>query len=289
MHSPRIRGSRGRVHPDLPSRRLPRPRGARVRRAHRAAGRATAFAGYLDALAERRAYFIAERSRVGRPRRARAVHRRTSTTRRPHACSTAARAGTIDARRGPRLPRTDAARDGQDERRRRAGDDDPPGRAAQPPHRDLRALRAGHRPRHPRRHRVGRATCGRCCSASAPTRGCTSSCSPSTRPATRASSHPSPASTRACSSARRGGSSTPRMPCCASAPPRPRRPASLAARASSTTRARSSPSRRGTTWRADSMPRSWPGWSARVGSTSPPPSGSRATWSTSIPRTAWRL
>ena len=50
---------------------------------------------------------------------------------------------------------------------------------------------------------------------------------------------------------------------CGSAPPSPRRPASTAVRASSTTPAPSSPSPRGTTWRAGWIPPSWPAWSGR--------------------------
>ena len=71
----------------------------------------------------------------------------------------------------------------------------------------------------------------------------------------------SPASTRASTRARRGGSSTPRRRSAATAAPSPRPPGSAAPRASSTTPARSAPSRPATTCRAGSTAATSPSWS----------------------------
>ena len=73
-------------------------------------------------------------------------------------------------------------------------------------------VRPGHRPRHPAAGRASPTRCGRCSSGSAPTRACTWCCSPSTRRCSPASWRRWPASTRRCTSGRPGGSSTPPTP-----------------------------------------------------------------------------
>ena len=100
-------GFDGRVAPDLPARRLPRPRGRRVRRPRQAAlaaptGRPTSFGGYLAALEDRRRAFHRPRRRLRRPRRRSSRSRPTlGPARGGSACSAPALDG--DALAAPRL------------------------------------------------------------------------------------------------------------------------------------------------------------------------------------------
>ena len=184
------------------------------------------YAGYVAALEERRRHFIAHGATSADHSHDDAAHRAARDRPRRRASTTPALAGDGHAGRGDRLPPPHGAGDGPDVVRRRAGDDAAPGRAPQPPR-------------------------GRRRARSAPTPGTTSRCAVEFTDALRPllerfGTHPGfhlvlftldetvftrelarwPASTRRCTSARRGGSSTPRTPSAASGPRSPRPPGS---------------------------------------------------------------
>ena len=130
----------------------------------------------------------------------------------------------VDRRRRRRLPAHDALRGRGDGGGRRPRHAAAPGRAAEPPPADARALRARHRSR-------PAATCVDLHGAAPPvarvlrhaSRGSAWCSSPSTRPRSRARSRRWPASTRRCTRAPRGGSSTPRPRSGATGRPSPTR------------------------------------------------------------------
>ena len=253
-----------------------------------ATGRSGSFDGYLRAPGRPPRALHRARRGLGRPWRARALHRRPLGDRRR---ASVPRSSGRAPRRGPAaaVPRTHAVPDGPDERGRRSRHDHPPRRAA--------ATTTSRRSRHSdptpgttsRCAPSTRRTCGRCSTPSARPPASTSSSSPSTRRCTRAKWRPSRASTRASSSARRGGSSMRPTRSCASAAPSPRPRASIAGAASSTTRARSSRSRLATTWPVASTPPSSRALCERAAQACRQHGASHATSSTPIPRKAFKL
>ena len=134
------------------------------------------------------------------------------------------------------------------------------------------ALRTRHRPRHPDPGRVHRRAAAAARAVRHPSRTSTWCCSPSTSRPSRASSPRWPASTRACTSARPGGSSTRPTRSAATGRPSPRPPASAGRPASSTTPAPSARSRPGTTCAGASTPATSPAWSPSTASTRTRPS-----------------
>ena len=259
-----------RVIADVPARPLPRAGPARLRRTVDALGEAAGvdtgrYAGYIAALEERRRFFK-ENGAVSSDHSHADVVTLTLDDAEAQRIYDAALRGVVDAGRGHRFPTPHARRDGPDGHRGRPRHDAAPGRPPQPPRRPSTRFGpdTGHdipvaveftRGLQPLLDRFGTA------------RASTSSSSPSTRRSSPARSPRWQASTRASSSACRGGSST-----------RPRRSAASGgavtetagfyrARVSSTTPARSCPSPPATTCRGASTPATSRSSSRSTGST----------------------
>ena len=239
------------------------------------------YAGWVEAIEDRRAVLPAARGdRRGpraRGRRHRAARRRPGRGRLPSGDGR-----DRQPRPGGRPAPPHAARDGADVHRGRPDDDAAHGRASRSPPAVAGRVRTGHRPRHPdqgRVHRLAAPAARALRHAPQPARWCSSR---STRRRSRGSSLRSPGSTRRSTSECRGGSSTHRTPSGAGARRSPRRSASAAPPASSTTPGRTARSRHATTcpgvWTAGTSPDSW--WSTGWTRTRP----SRPRWTSSAAR-----
>ena len=175
--------------------------------------------GHGARIGSRRTRPTSARSRTGARSSSRWARRPPTTRRRRRsrpncrpATSTAlferALAGKATGSRRARVHGPHADGDGAHEHRGRAGDAAASGVRSQPQRAGVRALRAGSRLRHPARRPSTRATCSRCSTSTATTPASRWSSSRSTRRPTRASWRRWPATTRACASGRRGGSTT---------------------------------------------------------------------------------
>ena len=258
---------------DLPSGRVPRPRrrrdsSANVERLTGAPGTAIDdFAGYLEALEERRAHFI-EHGAVSADHGVReAAHRRPRSPTRPPRSTAARSRATLDAGQARVFTGHMLFQMARHERARRARDDHPPRRrtAITPPRRferfgpdtghDIPITTSTPNNLRPLLERYG-------LEPGLPPRPLRASTRPSY------SREIAPLAGLLSERLHRSALVVPRRPRRGAAVPLGRhrdRRASTAVPASSTTPARSSPSRLGTTWRGGSTPPSWRGSCARVG------------------------